>query len=497
MRTTKPATSGSTRSDVKQQSAQEQQGREEREEHFAHTNTFKSRLPHEAEQQKKDEAYSGQPSNPSTIFVGPLDQEAKPPASQNTGTQCPPPTTVIYRGASGGFAEDFVPSGATPPQITLQQNTAIAHPFGSRCPEKVQDPSNRAVAPQQDPEFAETTSSSGRGIPVSTSRVGSSQEVASSDFPPSLSLPPSEPLPDIDGGFKRKHYSLRLGDGTNHATTGSTVDGPNIIPNIAPPRMFPSATAISKTALSMKADGSCLFHALADQICHDPNRADKVREAIVNFMAGNRDVFKAMLPLSDIHPSQSDNGPLDRNENAQLDEYHRLLAKTRVWGGEPEIQAAAQRFGVTIMVHQENGNILRYNDGIGGNAAHIGYSKQYNLYYSVRDNDQILLNRPNCTENAVNPEALLCDNKTTTSSRLYTFVDYSIDMDPLGTVGSAHGPWPADQTERLLQMRNDGFIWKEIHAAFPDRTLGACQHRWGERWMAREARQVRSDVSQG
>lgn len=243
----------------------------------------------------------------------PLDQEAKPPASQNTGTQCPPPppTTFTNRGASGGFAEDFVASGAIPPQITLQQNTAIAHPFGSRCPEKVQDPSNRAVAPQQDLEFAQTTSSSGRGIPVSTSLIGSISRSCVLRPSPSLSLPPSEPLPGIDGGFKRKHYSVRPGDDTNHATTGSTVDGPNIIPDIAPPRMFPSATAIGKTAISMKADGSCLFHALADQICHDPNRADEVREAIINFMAGNRDVFQAFLTLSDIHPSQSDNGPLD------------------------------------------------------------------------------------------------------------------------------------------------------------------------------------------
>lgn len=94
-RTTNPATSGSTRSNLEQQGAQEQQGREEREERFAHTNMFKSRLPHEAEQQKKDQAHSGQPSDPSTIFVRSLDQEAKPPASQNTGTQCPPPPTTF------------------------------------------------------------------------------------------------------------------------------------------------------------------------------------------------------------------------------------------------------------------------------------------------------------------------------------------------------------------------------------------------------------------
>lgn len=211
-------------------------------------------MPHEAEQQKKDEARSGQPSNPSTVFVGPLDQEAKPPASQNTGTQCPPPpTTFINRGASGGFAEDFVTSGAIPPQITLQQNTAIAHPFGSRCPEKVQDPSNRAVAPQQDLEFAAAAFQS---QPAS---LAPSQEVASSD-PPRLYHSRHPSRSQISTAASRgSTTSLRPGDDTNHATTGSTVDGPNIIPDITPPRMFYSATAISKTAISMKADGSCLF----------------------------------------------------------------------------------------------------------------------------------------------------------------------------------------------------------------------------------------------
>lgn len=85
-----------------------------------------------------------------------------------------------------------------------------------------------------------------------------------------------------------------------------------------------------------------------------------------------------------------------------------------------------------------------------------------------------------------------------TSSRLYTFEEYTIDMFPLGTVPSkAPRPWSKDETDRLLQMKYDDFSWKDIHAAFPDRSLESCQHRGSERWMTREAGQIRSDVSQG
>jgi hypothetical protein len=45
------------------------------------------------------------------------------------------------------------------------------------------------------------------------------------------------------------HSPLSLIDSTNHTTAGSTFDGPKIIPNIAPPQMFPSLTAIGKTAI--------------------------------------------------------------------------------------------------------------------------------------------------------------------------------------------------------------------------------------------------------
>jgi OTU-like cysteine protease len=99
-------------------------------------------------------------------------------------------------------------------------------------------------------------------------------------------------------------------------------------------------------------------------------------------MADNRDVFKAMLPLRDVHDSQSGKLALRWDEDAQFDEYLRLLAKDGTWGGELEILAAAEYFGVTIVVRQDNGRFLSYNDDIGGIPAHIGYSRQQLHYYS-------------------------------------------------------------------------------------------------------------------
>jgi OTU-like cysteine protease len=268
---------------------------------------------------------------------------------------------------------------------------------------------HRAAAQQQDLGQGATSLQQPHPQPAASQSQpaawAQSQAVASSDSPPSQSLPPFEQFPDSDDDSKMNDHSpLSLIDSTNHTTAGSTFDGLKIIPNIAPPQMFPSLTAIGKTAISMKANGSCLFHALADQICHDPDQVDEVREAVVNFMADTRDVFKAMLPLNDIHDSQSKEFPLSWEENAQLDEYLRLLAKKGVWGEEPEIHAAAQYFGVTIVVHQDNGSFFRYNEDIGGNTAHIGYSRQYDHYYSAKGNDQVFFDGSNLLANGAKPD---------------------------------------------------------------------------------------------
>jgi hypothetical protein len=90
--------------------------------------------------------------------------------------------------------------------------------------------------------------------------------------------------------------------------------------------MFPFLTCIRKTAISMEADGSCPFHALADQLYNDPDRGEKLRKTVIEFMAHDRDIFKAMLPLRDVYDRQHGKVALRRDEDAQFDEYLRLLA---------------------------------------------------------------------------------------------------------------------------------------------------------------------------
>ncbi|KAF4471394.1 saccharopine dehydrogenase, partial [Fusarium albosuccineum] len=469
-----------TQCDMKPQSAKKQEGQEEREEPSSHANIFKPRTPRGPEKETTKDAYSGQPSNPSTALVDNFGLEDEPSASQNPRNQYPPPPTTTIDGAQS--------------QKALQQNTEISDYLEDSCPEYLRGPSNRAGAPQQDPGQGQIAPSRPPPSLVSSqSRLvasASSQEVASPDSPPSPTPVPLELHLDRDGDFQMRHCSLSLVDSTKHTATSSRVDEPKIIPDIAPSQMFPSVTIIGKTAVSMKPDGNCLFYALADQICQDPNQADNIREAIINFMAGNRDVFKAMLPLNDIHPSQGQEDSFDWDENVRLERYLLLLAKKGVWGGEPEILAAAQHFGVTITVHQENGNFLKYNEYSGDDTVHIRYLRQHNHYYSVKGNDELHLDNSNA---AADFESHRSDNNDTTSSHVIEFqpsIEHLIHSELSGMTEDRYH-WPAAQSKRLFQMKESGCSWKEIQAAIPHRTLGACQKHWdGVKRMTKEARQA-------
>ncbi|KAH7273286.1 hypothetical protein B0J15DRAFT_96574 [Fusarium solani] len=436
----------------------------------------------EPEKDSTKDAHSGQSSNPSTALVGNLDLEDEHSALQNSSNQYPLPPTTTINGGAGCSRQDSIPFGAIQTQKVLQQNTEIANHLENSCPEYLRDPSDHAGPLQQDPGQGQIASSqpppslaSSQSQPVA---LASSQEVASPNLPPSLPPAPLELLLESDGDFQMTHCSLSLVHSNKYSDTGSTTDEAKIIPNIAPPQMFPSVTVMGKTAISMKPDGSCLFYALTDQIFRDPNQADNIREAIVNFMARNRDVFKAMLPLNDIHPSQGQEDSLDCDENSRLERYLLLLTKKGVWGGEPEILAAAQHFGVAITVHQENGNSPKYNECSGGDTAHIRYSRQYNHYYSVKGNDQVLLDNSNATTNAAGSEYHWGDNNDTTYSRPLKFqpsIEHLPHSEISGMTEDSYHLWPAAQSKRLVQMKSSGYSWKEIHAAIPHRTLGACR----------------------
>jgi hypothetical protein len=279
--------------------------------------------------------------------------------------------------------------------------------------------------------------------------------------------------------------------GSTSYTAGADFD----YPKIAPTEMFPSLTRIRKTAISMEADGSCLFHALADQLYNDPDRGEELRKTVVEFMADNRDVFKAMLPLRDVHDSQSGKLALRWDEDAQFDEYLRLLARDGTWGGELEILAAAEYFGVTIVVRQDNGRFLSYNDDIGGIPAHIGYSRQQLHYYSARNDDQAFRDGANRNMDAVNTEAPLRDDQCTesivdddtdindmTSSSHHTLE--SSTEEPASVAPSANrrrpqNRWSRAEDERLRGMKDASCSWDEIGEVFPGRSLSSIQNHWG------------------
>ena len=152
-----------------------------------------------------------------------------------------------------------------------------------------------------------------------------------------------------------------------------------------------------------------------DQLYNDPDRGEELRKTVIEYMADNRNVFKAILPLRDAHGSQTGELALRWDEDAQFDEYLRLLARDETWGGEPEILAAAEYFGVTIVIHQDKGRFFSHNDDIGGISAHIGYSRQQLHYYSARNDEQTFCDGANRNMDADNTEAPLRDDQCTES----------------------------------------------------------------------------------
>lgn len=82
---------------------------------------------------------------------------------------------------------------------------------------------------------------------------------------PSQSLSPSKVFSNSDDEKNMNHNSrLNLIDSLNYIVKRAGISWPESVASIAPPWMFPSLTTLGKVAISIKADGSCLFSALAD-----------------------------------------------------------------------------------------------------------------------------------------------------------------------------------------------------------------------------------------
>jgi hypothetical protein len=118
--------------------------------------------------------------------------------------------------------------------------------------------------------------------------------------------------------------------------------------------------------LSMEPDGNCLFRSILDQWNHDNGYAhDFMRHQITNHICRHSNEFKDFLLLQDDHEDISD-----------LESYIHNMGQNNVWGGNPEVYAAAWFYGVDIVIYSQeyvntDGILIIKADGPQGNNDHV------------------------------------------------------------------------------------------------------------------------------
>jgi hypothetical protein len=95
---------------------------------------------------------------------------------------------------------------------------------------------------------------------------------------------------------------------------------------------------------TMEGDGNCLFRSIADQMYGDAQRHGEVRSTIVEYMRTRRDYFKLFL---------------DEDEE-DVDEYLAQMSRSGEWGGNHELYAASETYGLSIYVYQNLRSNSRY-----------------------------------------------------------------------------------------------------------------------------------------
>lgn len=218
---------------------------------------------------------------------------------------------------------NFVPAAGPQLHKYLYQETSIAHT--SRLSRSGSFERNEAATQRNLGYGASTLQELRPQSSVSQAQAAMFDQlkaVGSHHSPPSQSLSPYNVTSDSNDNIDiNDHSRLNSMDTPNYIVKGAVANAPESIPSIVAPWMFPSLATLGKVAVSEKTDGNWLFRALAGQICRESNQAGEVRRAIVNFTADNRDVYRALLPLSDIHNGQSKELPLNCDESAQFEEY--------------------------------------------------------------------------------------------------------------------------------------------------------------------------------
>ncbi|CAH8303571.1 unnamed protein product [Eruca vesicaria subsp. sativa] len=93
----------------------------------------------------------------------------------------------------------------------------------------------------------------------------------------------------------------------------------------------------------IKSDGNCQFSSISDQLFKSPDYHEKVRERIVKQLKTCPKLYKEFVGM-DSSKKRTNDLPKDYSE------YVKNMSKNGVWGDSVTLQAAADTFGVKIVV---------------------------------------------------------------------------------------------------------------------------------------------------
>jgi len=175
-------------------------------------------------------------------------------------------------------------------------------------------------------------------------------------------------------GGKRKGAGKKAGgrgDG-GRAADASEADAPH-------PSTSHHAKGLRALGLRIKKvtpDGNCLFRALADQIHGErgPEGHGDIRRRVLDAIAANEDGFKWFL-----------------EDDEPFGDYVSRMRQDGEWGGQLELQVAANLYGVNITIHQEESTgapafMIQTATGKPTRTIHLHYDSLCEHYDSVRNN---------------------------------------------------------------------------------------------------------------
>jgi len=101
--------------------------------------------------------------------------------------------------------------------------------------------------------------------------------------------------------------------------------------------------------VGVPADGSCLFHALSDQL--EAAVAGEARDAASLRELAAASIAERAASIGPFLPFEAADGDFASDPDAAVASYCGRLRSSRLWGGQPEIMALAAALGRDVVVH--------------------------------------------------------------------------------------------------------------------------------------------------